>query len=129
MELIQFTAISITVLTQATLLVLCIIYLVQQRDLRTPGWVMIWFCVSALLYCVAQFISESLRHHNPVHAFLIPLQFIPISLSASALIQLAYRFPINYIRFKFERNLVLAISVVIVMLITAFTLNLSLIHI
>ncbi len=122
MELIQLTAISISVLTQAILLVLCIVYLIQQRQLRTPGWIVIWFAVAALIYTVTIFSVISLRNYNPIRALLLPLQYVPISLAVIALIQFAYRFPINNDQNKFERNIALLISSIVALLITGFSL-------
>ncbi len=122
MELIQLTAISISVLTQAILLVLCIVYLIQQRQLRTPGWIMIWFAVSALIYAVSIFAIVSLRNYNPIRAFILPLQYVPIALCVVALIQFAYRFPINNDNNRLERNVVLAITITATLIIGVFGL-------
>ncbi|MFK7805374.1 MAG: ATP-binding protein [Anaerolineae bacterium] len=119
MELIQLTQISITVLAQLVLLVACTVYLFQQKSFLSPGWIMICFCLSSILLCLTQFISVSLPHLSPIHAFIVPLQYVPGSMAITALIQLNYRFPIDSNRFKFESYIILGITVFITLLISA----------
>ena len=121
MELIQLSQISITILAQLVLLVACTVYLFQQKNFISPGWIMICFCLSTILFCFTQLINVSLPHLSPIQAFIAPLRFVPASMATASLIQLNYRFPIDSNRFKTESYIILAISVFITLLISAAT--------
>ena len=115
MGIIQLTQISIAVLAQLILLLLCTVYLFQKRNFRLAGRLMVILCLSAILYSVIQFLNVSFPNLTPVHAFTEAIIYVPAAMCMATLVQLAYHFPIDSHRFKTESYIVLAISVVLVL--------------
>lgn len=113
MNIIQITELSLVIFAQFILCTLFALYLtLVPRKVRETYLVATVFWGGAF-FALTLFFALSLRHLVPIHAFIIPLQYFPVSIAVAALMQLAYTFPREPQPGRSERNIILFISIAI----------------